>query len=66
MTMTKPVSIISAAFGAVAGRVRVARARGAQRIALLSLLDMGQHRLDDIGLSVHDVRDALAARGFRA
>lgn len=64
--MTTPASIISAAFGALAGKVRVARARSVQRIALQSLLEMDPHRLDDLGLNVRDVRNALAARGFRA
>jgi uncharacterized protein YjiS (DUF1127 family) len=32
----------------------------------MSLLEMDPHRLDDLGLDVHDVRNALAARGHRA
>jgi hypothetical protein len=63
--MTTPVaSIISTAFSALAGKVRQARARGAQRIALRSLLEMDQYRLDDLGLNVRDVRAALAERGI--
>jgi uncharacterized protein YjiS (DUF1127 family) len=59
---TRPAEFLSAAFEAVAGRVRSARVRRSQRLALMSLMDMDAHRLDDLGLNVRDVMDALAAR----
>ena len=41
------------------------RARRAQRVALQSLLELDAHRLDDLGLSVEAVRDAMAQSHFR-
>lgn len=35
------------------------RARRAQRLALQSLLELEPHRLDDLGISVEAVRDAV-------
>ena len=64
-TATRTNSFISAAFEAVATRVHTARVRRSQRIALLSLMDMDASRLDDLGLNVGDVMDALAANGRR-
>jgi uncharacterized protein YjiS (DUF1127 family) len=64
-TATRPTSFISAAFEMVATRVRSAHARRSRRIALLQLMDLDASRLDDLGLSVGDVMDALAASGRR-
>ena len=36
------------------------RTRRAQRVALQSLLELDAYRLDDLGLSVEAVRDAMA------
>jgi uncharacterized protein YjiS (DUF1127 family) len=60
---TRPADFLNAAFEALAGRVRSVRHRRAQHVALRSLLELDAHRLDDIGLNVRDVMDALAARG---
>ena len=38
------------------------RARRSQRLALQSLLELEPYRLDDLGLSVETVRDALGRR----
>ena len=57
---TRPAEFFSAAFGALANQVRAAGARRSRRIALHSLLEMDANRLDDLGISVHDVMDALA------
>lgn len=38
------------------------RAQRARRIAMLSLMDLEPHRLDDLGITVQAVRDALDAR----
>jgi len=38
------------------------RTRRARRVAMLSLLDMDPTRLDDLGISLDAVRDALEAR----
>ena len=62
ITATRSASFLSTAFEAVAGRVRSARVRRSQRIALLTLMDMDASRLDDLGLNIRDVMDALAAR----
>jgi hypothetical protein len=58
---TTTTSFLSAAFEAIATQVRTARGRRAQRIALLTLMDMDAGRLDDLGLNTQDVIDALAA-----
>ena len=59
MSTTTTSSFFSAAFDDLAKRVRMARARRAQRIALITLMDMDASRLDDLGLSVGDIVDAL-------
>ena len=61
MTATTPSSFFERAFETLAQRVRGARSHRAQQLALASLLDMGAHQLDDLGLSVGDVLDALNA-----
>ena len=58
----RPADFLSATFEALAGRVRTVRHRRAQHLALRSLLELDAHRLDDIGLNVRDVMDAVAAR----
>jgi uncharacterized protein YjiS (DUF1127 family) len=64
-TATRSTSFISAAFEVVATQLRTAHKRRSQRIALLALMDMDAGRLDDLGLSVSDVMDALQANGRR-
>jgi uncharacterized protein YjiS (DUF1127 family) len=67
ITATSELSTRSATLAQVAVR---ALARGfvawrrqrARRIAMLSLLDMDAHRLDDLGISLDNVRDAINAR----
>ena len=39
-----------------------ARAERVQRIALKTLLDLDQHRLDDLGINRRDLFDAMAAQ----
>lgn len=56
---TTTASFFSDAFDSLAKQVRAARVRRAQRIALVSLMDMDASRLDDLGLSVGDIIDAL-------
>lgn len=60
-TRTTTASFLASAFEAIGGHVRVARARRAQRIALVTLMDMDASRLDDLGLNAQDVIDALSA-----
>ena len=57
--MTTTASFFSSAFDALKKQVRAARVRRTQRIALVSLMDMDASRLDDLGLSVGDIIDAL-------
>lgn len=35
------------------------RAQRARRLALLTLMELDPHRLDDLGLTLEDVRDAV-------
>jgi len=48
--------------GALARRFVAWRAQRARRLAMLSLLEMDAARLDDLGISIDAVRDALDAR----
>jgi uncharacterized protein YjiS (DUF1127 family) len=61
IVQTATASFFSTAFEAVITWVRDARVRRAQRIALVALMDMDAYRLDDLGLNVQDVVDALNA-----
>ena len=56
---TTSSSFFEAAFEKVATIAREHRVRRAQRIALVSLMEMDASRLDDLGLNVHDVVEAL-------
>jgi uncharacterized protein YjiS (DUF1127 family) len=57
----RPVSNpVADAFAAVARAVANWRADRARAIALNELLGMEPHRLRDLGISVHDIHDALA------
>jgi hypothetical protein len=47
------------AIRAFVAELNAARAARTRRIALLSLLDMEPHRLDDMGIDLVAVRDAL-------
>lgn len=51
---------VANAFAAAARAVAAWRAERSRRIALNDLLGMEPHRLRDLGISVHDVREALA------
>jgi uncharacterized protein YjiS (DUF1127 family) len=60
-----PVSFVSVALsvpGAVAQALRKALARRLQRKSIAALLEMEQSRLDDLGISLGDVREALRGR----
>jgi hypothetical protein len=59
---TTSQSFFEAAFETIATIARKHRARRAQRIALVTLMDMDASRLDDLGLNVHDVVEALHAQ----
>jgi hypothetical protein len=59
---TTTQSFFEAAFERVAGSVREYRVRRAQRIALVTLMGMDASRLDDLGLNVQDVVEALNAQ----
>jgi hypothetical protein len=54
-------SFFEDAFGRIAAFAREYRIRRAQRIALVSLMDMDASRLDDLGLNAQDVVEALSA-----
>jgi uncharacterized protein YjiS (DUF1127 family) len=58
---TTTPSFFEDAFGRIAAFAREYRVRRAQRIALVSLMDMDAARLDDIGLNAQDVVEALSA-----
>lgn len=65
VAQTTTSSFFAAGFEAVTAHIRTARARRARRVALVTLMDMDASQLDDLGLSVGDVMDALAARDGR-
>lgn len=44
-------------------RLRALHAQRARRLAIEPLLGMDERMLDDMGLSVRDIHDALTARG---
>lgn len=54
-------SILRLAEG-VPGRIVAWRTRRAEHLALQSLLNAPAHRLADLGIDPHDVREALEAR----
>ena len=49
------------ALGVIGSRLHAFRARRAERQAIASLLELDPSRLDDLGITSADVRDALAA-----
>ncbi|WP_055045309.1 hypothetical protein [Devosia sp. A16] len=55
-------SLAVAALRALAQRFIAWRAQRACRLAMLSLLELDAYRLDDLGISIEAVRDALDAR----
>ena len=59
---TTSQSFFEAAFEKIATFAREYRVRRAQRIALVTLMDMDAGRLDDLGLNVQDVVEALNAQ----
>lgn len=62
MTAVAPTtsqSFFEAAFEKISTFAREYRVRRAQRIALITLMDMDASRLDDLGLNVQDVVEAL-------
>ena len=61
MTASTTSTFFESAFETLARRIRDARTRRTQQLALASLRDMDAHQLDDLGLSVGDVLDALNA-----
>lgn len=52
---------VARAVGAVVEGIRVLHARRAQRLALAALVEMDPGRLDDLGITVQDVQDAMQA-----
>ena len=56
---TTSQSFFEAAFERIAGFAREHRVRRAQRVALVSLMDMDAGRLDDLGLNIQDIVEAL-------
>jgi hypothetical protein len=59
---TTSQSFFETAFEKIATATREHRVRRAERIALTTLMDMDASRLDDLGLNVHDVVEALRAQ----
>jgi uncharacterized protein YjiS (DUF1127 family) len=55
-------SLVAGALRALARSFVAWRARRARRLAMLSLLEMDAAQLDDLGISIDAVRDALDAR----
>lgn len=55
-------SLAAVALRALASSFIAWRAQRARRLAMLSLLEMDAWRLDDLGISIDTVRDALEAR----
>jgi uncharacterized protein YjiS (DUF1127 family) len=55
-------SLAAVALRALASSFIAWRAQRARRLAKLSLLEMDAWRLDDLGISIDTVRDALEAR----
>jgi uncharacterized protein YjiS (DUF1127 family) len=51
---------VAAAFATAARAVAVWRAERARALALNDLLGMEPHRLRDLGISVHEIHEALA------
>jgi hypothetical protein len=58
---TTSQSFFEAAFEKVSAFAREYQVRRAQRIALVTLMDMDASHLDDLGLNVQDVVEALNA-----
>ena len=58
---TSTASFFEEAFERLSQFAREYRVRRAQRIALVSLMDMDASRLDDLGLNAQDVVEALSA-----
>jgi hypothetical protein len=59
---TTSQSFFEAAFESISGFAREHRVRRAQRVALVALMDMDASHLDDLGLNVQDVVEALNAQ----
>ncbi|CAN7506409.1 hypothetical protein ASC89_19035 [Devosia sp. Root413D1] len=55
-------SLAAVALRALASSFIAWRAQRARRLAMLSLLEIDAWRLDDLGISIDAVRDALDAR----
>jgi|GEM_PF-2716617 len=55
-------SLAAVALRALASSFIAWRAQRARRLAILSLLEIDAWRLDDLGISIDAVRDALDAR----
>jgi len=53
---------LRAVLRAVLGGIRAWRRRRAHRIAMLKLLELDPHRLDDLGLCLSDVQQAARHR----
>lgn len=53
---------VSGVLGALRRQLSAARARRAQRLSLIALLQLDASRLDDLGITYQDVAAALQAR----
>lgn len=53
---------VSGVLGALHRQLSAARARRAQRLTLIALLQFDARRLDDLGIAYQDVAEALQAR----
>jgi len=61
--VTEPATpFVSNVLAALVRVLRTRRIRRAQRLALVTLLEMDASRLDDLGISIEDVREALSTR----
>lgn len=58
---TTPASFFDQALERIAAFAREQTTRRARRVALMTLMDMDASRLDDLGLEVQDVVEALSA-----
>jgi uncharacterized protein YjiS (DUF1127 family) len=62
LTMTQTISLpLIDALTSIGRRMQTLRARHADRMEIASLLELDQGRLDDLGITADDVRNALSA-----
>ncbi|GLQ54268.1 hypothetical protein [Devosia nitrariae] len=59
MTTFTTQSTVASVLNTVGSLIDGYRVRRAQRLALVALMEMDPSRLDDLGISIEDVRDAV-------